>query len=202
MKGTPIFEEVFIQLIRQPHIGLRVLVGGLLSFVPGLNIFAFGYLYRFSRRTRRTGQITLGEWSDWRGLFIDGLRFAVAWLAYWLLPILLALALSTALSRVGLGAVSYLLLSVTFLLSPIIFSSALCRLQLNDDFKDLLDVALIIRMSYLKLFSFIIPALVFVGIFALTVPFYGFAVFFGFLMLIAYTSISYRALEHEHSSAL
>ena len=71
---------------------------------------------------------------------------------------------------------------------------------MNDDFKDLLDVALIIRMSTVKLFPFIIPAFVFLGIFALSIPLYGFAVFFGFLMLIAYTGINYRALEHGHAS--
>ncbi|MGJ8652946.1 MAG: DUF4013 domain-containing protein [Opitutaceae bacterium] len=201
MKETPIFEEVFKHLIHQPRLGLKVLIGGLLSFVPGLNIFAFGYLYRFSNQARRTGQIRLLEWSDWHGLFVDGLRFAVAWLAYWLLPILLALALSTALSQVGLGAISYLVLSVVFLLSPIVFSSALYRLQMNDDFKDLLDVALILRMCYAKFFTFLVPAFVFMGIFALSMSLYGFAIFFGFLMLTAYTSIYYRALEHDHPSA-
>ena len=196
MKGTPIFEEVFMRLIRQPGFWLKLLIGGLLSFVPIVNILAFGYLYRLSSQIRRTGQISLPEWTDWRALFFDGLRFGVVWLSYCLLPILIISLLSGALGSLGLVAISYLVLSLTFLISPVLFSSALYRLQMRSDFKDLLDVPLIIRMTYMELPRFVIPAFVFIGIFALSAPLYGFAVYFGFLMLISYTGLCYRSLEH------
>lgn len=195
MKETPIFEEVFMRLIRQPGFGLKLLIGGLLSFVPVLNLFAFGYLYRFSKQTRKTGAVLLPEWSDWKGLFFDGLKFAVVWLAYWLLPILIAAILSKVLRGIGLGAIAYLVFSVIFVLTPVLFSSALYRLQMRSDFKDLLDVVLIVRMSYLEFSRFLIPALTFLGIFSLLAPLYGFAVFFGFMMLIAFTAVCYRAIE-------
>ena len=197
MKEKPIFEEVFARLIQQPGFGLKLLIGGLLSFVPILNIFAFGYLYRFARSTRRSGQLSLPEWNDWSGLFLDGLKFAVVWLAYWLLPLLLASALSGVLFGLGLGALAYMLFASVFLLSPVLFSSALYRLQMRSDFKDLLDVTLIIRMAYMELPRFIIPALAFLGIFALALPIYGFALFSGFLLLIAYTGLCYRSMEHR-----
>lgn len=197
MKEKPIFEEVFTRLVQLPGFGLKLLIGGLLSFVPIVNIFAFGYLYRFSRRTRRTGQLSLPEWDDWSGLFMDGLKFAVVWLAYWLLPLLLASVISGVLGGLGLGALSYLLFSVVLLLSPVLFSSALYRLQMRSNFKDLLDVGLIIRMTYMELSRFIIPAFVFLGVFALALPIYGFAVFGGFLLLIAYTGLCYRSIEHR-----
>ena len=161
MKETPIFEEVFMRLIRQPGFGLELLIGGLLSFVPIVNIFAFGYLYRFSRKTRATGHVSLPEWTDWRALFFDGLRFGVVWLAYWLLPIFLMSLLSGLLATIRLGAISYLVISITVLISPILFSSALYRLQMRSDFKDLLDVALIFRMTYIEMPRFVIPAFVF-----------------------------------------
>ena len=202
MKETPIFEEVFMRLIRQPGFGLKLLIGGLLSFVPIVNIFAFGYLYRFSRRIRKTGQVELPEWSDWQALFFDGLRFAVVWLSYWLLPILIISLLSGVLGSIGLGAIAYLVISITFLVSPILFSSALYRLQMRSDFKDLLDVPLIVRMTYVELPRFIIPAFVFVGVFALFAPLYGFAVFFGFLMLITYTGLCYRSLEQGRPTTI
>jgi hypothetical protein len=197
MKEKPIFEEVFTQLIRQPDFWLKVLIGGLLSFVPIVNFFAFGYLYRFSLQARRTGQLNLPEWNDWAGLFADGLKFAVVWLAYWLLPLLLALLVSSIFGGLGLAALSYLLLSSVFLISPVLFSSALYRLQMRSDFKDLLDVVLIIRMSYMEFSRFILPALVFLGICALALPIYGFALFAGFLLLIAHTGLCYRAIEHR-----
>jgi hypothetical protein len=197
MKEKPIFEEVFARLIRQPGFGLKLLTGGLLSFVPIVNIFAFGYLYRLSRQTRRTGQLNLPEWGDWRELFMDGLKFAVVWLAYWLLPILLAMAVSGVLVGLGLGALSYLLFSAVFVLSPVLFSSALYRLQMRAEFKDLLDVPLIMRMTFMELPRLIIPALTFLGVFALALPLYGFALFGGFLILIAYTGLCYREMEHR-----
>ena len=90
MKEMPIFEEVFNRLIKSPRFGVKFLIGGLLSFVPILNIFAFGYLYRLSRAVRKSGQPALPAWNNWSGLFLDGLRFGVVWLVFWVLPILLA----------------------------------------------------------------------------------------------------------------
>jgi hypothetical protein len=202
MKEKPIFEEVFTVLIRQPDFWLKVLIGGLLSFVPVVNIFAFGYLYRFSHKLRHTGQLSLPEWNDWTGLFADGLKFAVVWLSYWLLPLLVAWGVSSVFSGLGLGALSYLLLSTVLLISPLLLSSALYRLQMRSDFKDLLDVALIIRMTYRQLSGFILPAFVFVGIGAVALPLYGFAWFAGLLLLIAHTALCYRALESRTSGSV
>ncbi|MEO0508688.1 MAG: DUF4013 domain-containing protein [Verrucomicrobiota bacterium] len=202
MKETPIFEEVFARVLKLPSFWIKVLIGGLLSFVPILNFFAFGYLFRFSRGVRQTGGLAMPEWEAWNMLFMDGLKFAVVWLAYWLLPLLLALAASVLVGFLGLGAFSYLIFSLAFLLSPILFSSALYRYNMRTDLKDLLDVALIVRMTYVEFPRLIIPALAFVGILAVGGALYGFALFFGFLMLIAFTSLTYRSIEQNRSFAL
>jgi predicted outer membrane lipoprotein len=201
MKETPIFEEVFSRMLGLPGFWVKVLIGGLLSFVPVVNIFAFGYLLRLSSRVRKTGQLVLPEWSDWSGLFKDGLRFAVVWLFYWLLPVLLAAAFASIIGFFGLGALAYLIFSVVFLLAPILFSSALYRYQMRSNLKDLIDVALIIRMTAGSLDRLIIPALVFAGIFAVAAPLYGFAVFFGFGALVIYTSLSFRIIEQRQTVA-
>jgi hypothetical protein len=195
MKEKPIFEEVFAQLIRQPHLGLKLLIGSVLSLVPIVNIFAFGYLYRFAAQLRRTGQLRLPEWTDWAGLFSDGLKFGVVWLAYWLLPLGVAALLSSVFAAIGLGALAYVLMATVFLGASVLFCAALYRLQMRSDYKDLLDVALIARMSYMKCGEFILPALVFAGICACALPLYGFAFFAGFLLLVAQTSLCYRSLE-------
>ncbi|WP_158279879.1 DUF4013 domain-containing protein [Coraliomargarita sinensis] len=185
-----------------PGFWLKVLVGGLLSFVPVVNFLAFGYLLRLGKGVRRTGRVALPDWDDWAGLFTDGLKFAVVWLAYWLLPLLLALAFSVLFKAVGLGALAWLLVLVVFLLSPIVFSAALYRYLSRSDFKDLLDVVLIIRMAYGAFHRLIIPALVFTGICAVVLPLYGFAIFFGFVVMIAYTALSFRAMEQRRTVAL
>jgi hypothetical protein len=195
MKGTPIFEEVFSRLIKLPGFWGKFLIGGLLSFVPIVNVFAFGYLYRLSRQVRQTGQVALPEWRDWQGLFIDGLRFGAVWLAYWLLPVLLAAGLSWLMTLLFLGALSNMFFLSVIVLGTVLFSSALYRYHMREDFHDLLDFPLILRMTWLDLPRLILPGLVFLGLLVLFLPFYGFAIFAGFLLLMTFTSLRFRSLE-------
>ena len=199
MKETPIFEEVFMSLLRQPAVGLKLLLGGLLSFVPVVNIFAFGYLYRFALRIRRTGQVSLPEWTDRLGLFSEGLRFGVAWLMYWALPVLVTVILGQILDALHLGFMSYLLLSTVVMLASILFCAALYRLQTRSDYKDLLDFSLILRMSLRGGLGFVLPALAFLGVLAWGLPLYGLSFFAGFLLIITHSVFFYRGLEQRAS---
>ncbi len=199
MKEMPIFEEVLNRLIKLPGFWVKLLIGGLLSFVPIVNLFAFGYLYRLSRAVRKSGQPVLPAWQDWQGLFMDGLRFAVVWLAYWLLPVLLAALIAWLLAIISLGALTNIVFLTSVMLSTVLFSSALYRYNMRKDFKDLLDVALILRMTWMELPRLIVPAFIFLGLFVLLLPFYGFALFGGFLLLITYTSLRYRSIEQKKS---
>ncbi|MFQ3271460.1 MAG: hypothetical protein ACI9A1_001786, partial [Lentimonas sp.] len=133
MKEKPIFEEIFAQLIRQPKLGIKLLIGSALSFVPIVNLFAFGYLYRFAAQVRRTGQLRLPEWDDWAGLFSDGLKFAVAWLGYWLLPMVVAGLLSSLLCAIGMFTVAYLFMATVLLVASVLFCAALYRLQMRSN---------------------------------------------------------------------
>ena len=195
MKEKPIFEEVFAHLIRQPNLVRKLLIGSALSFIPIVNLFAFGYLYRFALQLRRTSQLSLPEWTDWAGLFADGLKFAVVWLAYWLLPLIVGMSIATGFCMLGLGALAYVFMTSVFLIVSVLFCAALYRLQMRSNYKDLLDVMLIARMSYMQAAEFIVPVLVFAGICVFALPLYGFAFFAGFLLLVAQTSLCYRSLE-------
>lgn len=201
MKETPIFEEVFTRLIKLPGFWTKILIGGLLSFVPIVNLFAFGYLYRLSRAVRKTGEPVLPAWQDWQGLFMDGLRFAVVWLAYWLLPIMLAAAVSWVMALVFLGALANAFFLAVVMLSTVLFCAALYRYNMRKDLNDLLDIALILRMTWMELPRMIIPALVFLGLLVLLLPFYGIALFAGFLMLITYSGLHYRHIEQRKSAS-
>ena len=202
MKEMPIFEEVFNRLIRLPGFGLKFLIGGLLSFVPVVNILAFGYLYRMSREVRNSGQPVLPEWHDWSGLFLDGLRFMVVWLLYWLLPISLASLIALLMPVVYLGALSSIFFLTSVLVSTLLFSSALYRYNMQKNFKDILDLLLIIRMTGMGMPRLILPGFVFLGFLVLLQPFYGFAIFGGFLLLITFTSLRYRNIEVKQSVSL
>jgi hypothetical protein len=202
MKETPIFEEVFNRLIKLPHFWVKLLIGGLLSLVPVVNILAFGYLYRMSRMVRQSGQPALPEWVDWQGLFADGLRFAVVWLSYWLLPLLLAWLVTWLFTQISLGALSIFVGVSALLFSNIFFSSALYRYNMRKNFNDLLDLRLILRMTWMELPHMVVPSLVFLGIFVWLLPLYGFALFGGFLLLITHTSLRYRNIEQRKSVSL
>jgi hypothetical protein len=195
MKEMPIFEEVANRLIKLPGLGVNFLIGGLLSFVPIVNVFAFGYLYRLSRAVRKSGQPALPAWNDWSGLFLDGLRFAVIWLVFWFLPILLASLIAWVMPFIYLGALTGIFFLTSVLLSTLLFSSALYRYNTRRNFKDLLDFMLIFRMTRMELPSLILPGFVFLGFLVLLQPFYGFAIFGGFLLLITYTSLRFRSIE-------
>ena len=196
MKEMPIFEEVFNRLINLPGFWVKFLIGGLLSFLPIVNIFAFGYLYRLSRTVRKSGQ---PAWNDWSGLFLDGLRFAVVWLVFWLLPILLASLVAWLMPFVYLGALTSIFFLTSVLLSTVLFSSALYRYNMRRNFKDLLDLLLIFRMTGMEMPRLILPGFVFLGFLVLLQPFYGFAIFGGFLLLITYTSLRFRSIEENSS---
>ena len=199
MKEMPIFEEVLNGLIKLPGFGVKFLIGSLLSFVPILNIFAFGYLYRLSRAVRKSGQPALPAWNDLPGLFLDGLRFAVVWLVFWLLPILLASLIAWLMPFVYLGALSSIFFLTSVLLSTVLFSSALYRYNMRRNFKDLLDILLIFRMTRMEMSRLILPGFAFLGFIVLLKPFYGFAIFGGFLVLITYTSLCFRSIEGNPS---
>lgn len=200
MKETPIFEEVFKRLMQLPGFWVKLLIGGLLSFVPIINLFAFGYLYRMSRAVRQSGQATLPDWpalSDWPALFIDGLRFAVVWLSYWLLPVLLAGGVSWFLDWLSLDVLAYLFCLTAILFFNLLFSAALYRYHMRKDFKDLLNLGLILRMTCKELPRQIIPSVLFLGLFAWLLPLYGIAFFGGFGLLLTYTGLRYRSIEQS-----
>lgn len=203
-KETPIFEEVLRSLLKSPGLWQKLLVGGLLSFIPVVNLLAFGYLFRVSRSVRASGRPSLPDWQlrdDWRGLLFDGLRFAVVWLAFWLLPVLLAVLVSWLVTLVFLGALTNVFFCSAVLYATVLFSSALYRYNMRKDFNDLLDLNLIFRMTWMELPRLLIPLFFFLGLLLWLLPFYGFSFFGGFLVLITYTGLRYRSIEERRNVA-
>jgi len=199
MKETPIFEEVFSQMVRLPGIWVKLLIGGLLSFVPIVNLLAFGYLYRVALGLRRSGRVTAPEWRDWQGLFFDGLRFAVVWLAYWLLPLILAGTVAWIFTEISLGALANVFVLTVLLVSNLLFSSALYRFQTRGDFKDLCDVGLIFRMTWLEFPKLIVPSFFILGVLVWLLPLYGLALFAGLFILIVYTGLRFLHIEQKRA---
>lgn len=66
----------------------KMLILGLVSIVPILNLAGFGYMIEGLRRVARGDEATLPEWDNFGGYFMDGLRVGVTYLVY-ALPLLL-----------------------------------------------------------------------------------------------------------------
>lgn len=189
MRDTPTLEEVLQQQFLLPKFWVNLLVGSLLSFVPLVNIFAFGYLYQVFRGVRRLGQPAMPPWHDWKELFIDGLRFTVVWLCYWIIPILLAACLSSIFTRFGLGMFSSILFLSVFLFSNILFIAALSHYHSREDLKDLLNFRLILKNTRTIFPKLLASSILYLGIFLWLLPFYGFGLFGGLLLLLTYASL-------------
>ena len=147
MKNHPSFEEVVRRLVRQSDFIRKSVIGGLLAFIPIINLFVFGFLYRFAKRLLREGSLELPEWEDWGGLFRDGLRFLAPWSLYWLLPVLIGWGLATWFASIGFGFISYIVFSLLFAVSPLLFIAALFRCLRPGALRNLADFVLIIRIT-------------------------------------------------------
>ena len=198
MNWKPLFEELCFRLLGERASWPRLLVGVVLSFIPGLNLFAFGYLYRYTRQIRATGDLELPAWEDWGGLFADGLRFLMAWLLYWLSPVLVAALLSQLLGQAGLDLVGTVFSTVTTLAFTLLFSCALYRMQSKNDFRTLREVRLVFGMALALWKPLVLPLMAFYGFYILVFPLYGLSFFLGFLLILSYTVLCLRTLE-QHS---
>ena len=202
MNWKPLFEELCFRMFSNRALWPRILLGVALSFVPLLNLFAFGYLYRYTNQIRISGDLELPNWEDWNGLLLDGLKFLACWLLYWLLPILLIASLNILLIKVELGLLGKILLPVASLWLTILFSAALYRMQAREHFKALLEFGLILKMSKGLLRPLALPLLVFYGFHVLVSPLYGLSFFVGFLLILSYTVVCLKSMEQSKRRSL
>jgi hypothetical protein len=197
MKNHPSFEEVVRRLVRQSDFIRKSVIGGLLAFIPIINLFVFGFLYRFAKRLLRDGSIELPEWEDWGGLFRDGLRFLAPWALYWLLPVLIGWGLATWFASIGFGFISYIVFSLLFAVSPLLFIAALFRCLRPGALRNLADFVLIIRITASLLPHSYFAVFCIAGFTSVFLPLYGFAFYAAFLAFISFGLLLLRGVEDQ-----
>ena len=126
----PSLEAVCGRLFGRPGWIPKALWGGLLSFVPILNVLALGYLLEFTLRLRRLGEWELPEWRDqnFPNLFAEGLRAFLILVAYVGIPLLAGWLLSEIVDFLTfdlLGIVSHFPLAIAGFIAPFLFLSAI-----------------------------------------------------------------------------
>ena len=194
-------EQVCRKIFSDPQIVTKFLIGGLLSFIPIVNILVLGYLYRYGQQVRDRDDLILPEWGDWQRLIIDGLRFLVILVLFFALPVALGWLLSgmliLVLGLMGLGVLAYVPLGLALFVSPPLTVGALYQYQCRRKFEDLARLDVLIGMMKAGLSHMILPALAFVGLLMVGAPLFGFAFFLGFVVIIAHYTSVFLHLEKE-----
>ena len=189
----PSLEAVCTRLLGRPGWIPKVLLGGGLSFIPGLNLFALGYLFIYGRQLRRSGRVDLPEWSEmnWPELFVCGLRLFGLLILYIGLPMLIGWIVSLLLYFLTfglLGVVAYFPLAICGFFSPMFFLSAFMAYLKHEEFRDAFQIRLLLQEVLSGWKPLALPVVAFWGIFLLAIPMYGLSFFIGAWVLIAYSS--------------
>ena len=189
----PSLEAVCTRLFGRPGWIPKVLLGGGLSFTPGLNLFALGYLFIYGRQLRRSGRVDLPEWSEmnWPELFVCGLRLFGLLILYIGLPMLVGWIVSILLYFLTfglLGVVAYFPLAICVFFSPMFFLSAFMAYLKHEEFRDAFQIRILLQEVLSGWKPLALPVVAFWGIFLLAIPLYGLSFFIGAWILIAYSS--------------
>lgn len=191
----PNFENLFNRLIQNPQFFISFLVGGLLCFIPIINLFALGYLYRMVKIIRHTGSFNMPEWDSFEQLFIDGIRMILVFLVYGLLPFILGFFI-LSLVLPGITLLEHNIISSILKIAVLaVFCSAIYRYQRSQSFYALLDFKLIMKMALLYLQSQGVVLLASYGIFYFFLPLYGFSIFGALLLLFIQATGFFYQLE-------
>ena len=126
----PSLEAVCGRLFGKPGWVPKALVGGLLSFVPFLNLLALGFLMEYGHRLRSRGTWELPDWREVNlpELLTEGFRGFVLLLGYIGIPLLAGWLVSGMIDILTfglLGIVSFFPLAATGFVAPFLFLSSL-----------------------------------------------------------------------------
>lgn len=169
----------------------KVLIGGLLMFIPVVNFFALGYLSRYAGRMMESGKVELPEWDEWGRLFMGGLIFLVVILVYGVLTLLVGWVLSSILEALTMGVLGwlpYIPLSFAAVMAPSLTLMGLFTIRKGDGLDALyLKIGKHMRVMCEHWKELLLVNITFIGLIVVGMPLYGFTFFVGFLLLIPYT---------------
>jgi hypothetical protein len=159
-------------------------------FLPVINLFAFGYLYRFmlAPRYATDGGVQLPEWSEWSRMFLEGLRLVVFVASYAVASFVLAVASEwlVLVGSFGMFHMGWSMLMPLFLtlLLPIFFVTVM-QYQRTEQFSNFLSGHGTLHYLRYLWWPMIWPSLAFVGLQCVCGVLYGIAWFVGFGVAIA-----------------
>ena len=201
-------QKLTLEIWRKQDMGKALLIGGLLAYVPVLNLLLLGYYGRWVRQLVLNKGMDLPEWKDGRLLLEELLRVLVPMIVWGFCPMFLALLLFWALSgflyflHLGFFAMTVALLPLTIvcLLCPPAITVALIRLYKTGQIQATLDILAILQTVTRNLQRAFFPIFQYYGILALGWPLIGFASFLATLPLLAQLILIYRDTDEDLKS--
>ena len=186
-------EKISWQIWNKDGFGRDLLIGGLLFYVPVINLLLLGYYGIWVRKLVLKEGFDLPEWRDGRAILNELGRVIVPFLAWIILPLVLAgllvWAMGGLLNFIHLGwfaaTVAFLPLALLALLCPLALISSLLRLYKRNSLREALMVQEILQDTLRNLKPALFPTFQFFGIISLGWPLLGFAAFTATLPFLA-----------------
>lgn len=199
----PTLELVCKRLFSSPVWIVRIIVGGLLLFVPVVDFFAFGYLYAMVEQARRGEALTFPEWGEWRRLFRDGIATFVIFAILGALPILAGwlLSLPLRLSPIDYGVLRYLPMAPMVMLAGPLSAAGVYQFQKRGEYRDAFRLPVLISMLRASKGYFWVPTLALIGFLVVGSPLGPFTVFTGLAVSWVFYAAYFRHVEETRKAA-
>ena len=189
--------------------GKALLIGGLLFYVPVINLLLLGYYGIWFRRLVLREGMELPEWRDGKAILNELARVIVPYLAWVVVPFLLAGLLVWAVGgmltflhlSIFAMTVAWLPMAVVSLLSPVALAVSLVRLYRSGTIRDSLMVTEVLQATLRHLKRAFFPVMVFYGILAVGFPLIGFSAFLATLPLLAQLIVLVDKRDEDLKSA-
>lgn len=188
-------ESLARSILQDRHIALKWVVGGILLSIPVVNLLVLGYWLLYARRLLEGEGPQLPEAPRWDHLVVEGLRMAGLFLAAAVLPVVVITLICLPLSLLAA------ILPFSFLAQPIIWlpvslatgvapllwlAATYGFIRADGDWRVLLEPLALWRLIQPAIPHLVVPVLAFWGLAVLSGPIFGFGIFLGFSILIAY----------------
>lgn len=184
-----LFENIANKLSQDSRSIQKIMIGGILGFIPIVNFLVLGYLYRFAVNVKMK-RMQLPQWNEWRYMMIEMLRFLSVLFIYTLIPVFVAWLISEALRYLSLnflGVFGYFPLSIALIITPGLTMVALYHFCEGASLPLLFNVQYYFKLYGRSWKRLLIPTFVFFGIISVGLPFYGISFFIALIGLIAYS---------------
>lgn len=196
-------ENILQRFIEKSDFLKNLILGSLLSFIPIINIFAFGYLYRFSKNLNVLDKEEFPGWKDFGKLFVQGCIFLGIAFVYIGIPLGLSIALSFLIFAFGgsllgiLGYLSFIPTSLAVLVCPYFFIAGLAHFQKHKQLSCCFDFIFLFKYLLSIWPKILIGTLFSLGFLMISLPIYGAAFFISLAFLIYYYSIISKSINHN-----